>query len=60
MNIYNHEAKEQIAKYLSINEPLPRACSWCNGNSKKQWNENNKIAVAEQVKSTLEYTKYGD
>ena len=60
VNIYNHEAKEQIAKYLSINEPLPRACSWCNGNSKKQWNENNKIAVAEQVKSTLEYTKYGD
>ena len=60
INIYDCDAKEQIAKYLSVDKPLPKACSWCNGNAKTQWNENNRISVAEQVKTALEYTKYGD
>ena len=60
VDIYDYDAKEKIAKYLSVVEPLPKACSWCNGNAKKQWNEKNRIPVAEQVKTPLEYTKYWD
>lgn len=57
VNIYDSDAKEQIVKYLSKNEPLPKACSWCNGNSLKQW-QNAKIEAAEQTREVLKYTKY--
>lgn len=57
VNIYDSDAKERLVMYLSENEPLPKACSWCNGNSFEQWKKA-KIKAAEQTKEILKYTKY--
>lgn len=48
VDIYDADAKEKMARYLSYDEPLPAACSWCSGCSPEDWNVKN-IPAAEQI-----------
>ncbi len=58
VDIYDPDAKEKIAKLVSFEEPLPAACSWCNGCSEEAWNHH-LIPVAEQVAQAIETKRYG-
>lgn len=57
VDIYDENVIDKMEKYLSDNEPLPKACSWCNGNALEQW-QYNMIPVAEQTSEIMPYTKY--
>ena len=48
VDIYDADAKEKMARYLSYDEPLPAACSWCSGCSPEDWNAKT-IPAAEQI-----------
>lgn len=48
VDIYDADAKEKMARYLSYDEPLPPACSWCSGCSPEDWNAKT-IPAAEQI-----------
>ena len=58
VDIYDENAISRIAEYLSVDNPLPKACSWCNGNFPESWEEKNLIPVAEQVDKPLPYKCY--
>ena len=59
LDIYDHDIKDKLEIYLSNTEPMPSVCSWCNGDSREQWeNEEYYVPVAGQVNKTFEYTKY--
>jgi MoaA/NifB/PqqE/SkfB family radical SAM enzyme len=61
VNIYEDNAKELLARYLDGGVALPKACSWCSGNTKKQWEDDAySIPVAEQVKEPLNYYVHED
>lgn len=57
VDIYDKNADKALEEYLCVENPLPKACSWCNGNSLQQW-ESDRINAAEQTKQVLKYTKY--
>lgn len=56
VDLYDENAREQIMKMLSMENPLPNACSFCTGCSEEDWNEAG-IDSAEQTKTPLPYIK---
>jgi hypothetical protein len=60
IDIYDENAKEKIAKYISWDMPLPKACSWCSGDSMREWGDSSYIVYGsvDQLKKPLEYQTY--
>ena len=48
IDIYDKDAKEKMANFLSYDKPLPLACLWCSGCSSEDWNSKT-IPAAEQI-----------
>ena len=48
VDLYEDDARTKIMRMLDMNTPLPRACSFCSGCSKVDW-DNASIKVAEQI-----------
>lgn len=57
VDIYGEKAKKSIYRYVNMDEPLPVACSWCNGCSEKQWNQEH-IPAGEQAGMVVPTLKY--
>ena len=57
IDIYDANAKEKMARYLSYDEPLPPACSWCSGCSPESWNAKS-IPAAEQIDHPIMIRRY--
>lgn len=58
VDIYENDACEKIIDFLSPDRPLPKACSWCNGNFPENWEGDGAIPVAEQTSTVLSYRKF--
>ena len=58
VDIYANDAVERIYEYLSPKNPMPPACSWCNGNFDEAWKPENQIPAAEQIDKPIPYKHY--
>ena len=56
VDIYDIKAKSNIAEYISCNNPLPTACSWCNGCSTDKWKKT-ELEAAVQINHPLSFVK---
>lgn len=59
VDLYEDDARTKIMRMLDMNTPLPRACSFCSGCSKVDW-DNASIKVAEQISRPLNFIKTRD
>jgi hypothetical protein len=59
VDIYVDDVKEQIAQYLSSDNPLPPGCAYCNGNFPDRWEKQAQIPAAEQTSAPLAYKSFG-
>ena len=57
VGLYSPNAKNEIVDMLDMEQPLPVACSWCNGCSADAWS-NALTPVAKQTAKPLDYTEY--
>ena len=53
VDIYSHNAKEELYEYMRRDKPMPPCCYWCSGS-----HDEIEIPVAEQCKGALPYKKY--